>query len=102
MELLGKLIEIRELSAIEVLESTKLADNLKLELKKEDFNEELTDVICENGTLAFMCVYHNDNRLFNSPKDALKKLKLSQLVDVYDYYQAVFIDKVESCINENF
>lgn len=102
MKLLKKDIEIRELSAIEVLECTKLADSLKLQLKKEDFNEELTDVICENGALAFMCVYYNDKKLFNSPKDALKNLKLSQLVDIYDYYQSIFIDKLESCENENF
>ncbi len=102
MKLLEKQVEIKELSALEVLECSKMADSLKLELKKEDFNEELTDILCENGALAFMCVYHENNRLFLSPKDALEKLKLSQLVEIYDYYQAVFIDKVECCLNENF
>lgn len=93
MYLLNKEIEIRELSAIQVLECLKLVKELKQEILKEDFNKELTDIICENGVLAFMSVYTDNKKLFLNAKDALKKLKLSELVFIYDYYELNYLAK---------
>lgn len=97
---------MRALSSMEVLVCTKAAEQLEAQLMKEDFDGELTRLLCENGALAWMAVVtENSEKVFASPREALERMSLTELAEVYEEYQRQFLDEnsVEECaVNETF
>lgn len=96
---------LHRLSAEEVMESLMLEEQLCEELMKKDFNRELIQALSEYGTLCYMTLYCGEKRYFASPHEALQKLSIDHLADVYDAYVEKFYSGrqcLERGINESF
>lgn len=106
MRVCGLEVRLCALSSMEVLVCTKAAEQLEAQLMKEDFDGELTRLLCENGALAWMAVVaENGEKVFASPRDALERMSLTELAEVYEEYQRQFLDgeDMEECaMNETF
>ena len=83
--------QLRKLSASEVLQLEKMANELEQEMLLEDFNQELTKTLCEYAAFCCLAVEIGGERRFLTPRAVLEECSLEELADYYERYCALYV-----------
>ena len=87
---------LRRLSAKETLLVERMALELQQEMMLEDFDPELTTLLCEYAAFCWLAVETGGGRRFLSPRAVLEECSLEQLADYYETYCAEYLTEGES------
>lgn len=83
---------LRKLSAREILTIGALAKSLEEELLLEDFDRELTALLCEYAAFCCLTVEVDGGRKFLSPREVLEECSLEELADTYEEYCRLYVE----------